>query len=224
MAARIQNRAILQALTNFLKLQGPEGPPSDLNIDDLKIVVNIPLNALPDGFAIQNHILNNIAIGGTNENTLPLLSRGEDGSADVTGKNYRLMAFNANIVYTAAGAIAAAGNKIGVFLIINDLAHGDSYLAAYNYDNGKTVGANITTYRFTMGTNVSGDISLAAPIPLNLFIGPDTPGVGASTGITFSMAPFSISAAGVLTNFPAGTSLFTRTVYYECNKPAIPPN
>lgn len=221
--AEIGLKDYLRLLDGLLKLQDQRGFPAQLETGDVKPVFDIaqflPLfNTTTKSFSLNSPL--DAIVGPHNA---PILSTGEDGSYDFTGKNIRIFGIGCTVSFSVAGAIAAAGQRISNGYQILDRVSGLNIPFNFNQiENGKLVVAAIQDYRFYLGA--SSNTSIYNALLNNLLIGsnlrvPTTDSVGFSLINTILLT----TGAGVPVAFPAVTSITHYAVFYETLKPLIPP-
>ena len=162
---RIQNRALLQAASRLLNIEGVKQFPAELDLGDIKAVFDVgsfmagnAVAPIAPTFTIkENHSGNFPAntlscgvnlIGSRAAATINPASVGGDVAASV-GVESRILSISANVGYVAAGAAAdaAAGAKL-IAMVILDSGVAGAALAFPIQDQWMVV-ENVSPYGFT---------------------------------------------------------------------------
>jgi hypothetical protein len=213
----------LRLLDKLVLVQEQRGFPAQLETGSIQPVFDISNFLSAANVRTVGWAMTALPLGGSSELEIPVISTGEDGSYNLVDKNARIFGLGCSVFFTVAGAAAAAGNRIssGWSVIVRDAGYIKNPFSENQLENGKLVVAAILEYRFYFGA--SHNTSVYNALMNNLLIGPTivspnvSPGFGLSNTITMT------TGAGVLTPFPAGTTMSIWAAFYETDKPLIPP-
>jgi hypothetical protein len=213
----------LRALDKLVSIEDQRGFPARLNTEDIKPVFDVSRFVKDQGIRTRSHSQSEDISTIVGPYNATVIDTGEDGCFDLLGKNARFFGLGCTVSLSVAGAIASAGNRINSGYQVLDRSSGINFPFNFNQiENGKLVVAGVVDYRFYLGSASNSNVYNI--LMNNLLIGPTqvwpiTPCEGYGIVNTIQMT----TGAGVAVAFPAGSSITHYAVFYETDKPLIPP-